>query len=839
MSATRPVPDAIEVRGARVHNLRDVSVDVPLGRFVAVSGVSGSGKSSLAMGVLFAEGSRRYLDGLSTYARRRITQETRPDVDSISHLPAAVALRQRPPTPGSRSTVGTMTEVYAVLRLAMSRFGSHLCPNGHRVPPTAEVALTGTLTCPDCGIHAAAPGAESFAFATLGACPGCRGLGVSREVDDSTLIPDPTLTIDEGAVAPWRLLGRTKMPLVVRELGVRTDIPWAGLTRKERELVLHGPETTVHVAFPTSKGRVLEGNLKYENAVAAVRAMAASGAAESGGGTTARFMTTGSCRTCGGTRLSDEARSSLLGERTIAELAAWPLQDLADRAPKLFRSAAETDAALRPAAERLADELRKAIEPLLTLGLGYLSADRSGDTLSTGERQRIQLVTTAMRHTTGMLYVLDEPTIGLHPSAIPGLIQVMNTLVEEGNSLVVVDHDLAVLAAADELIELGPGAGSAGGTIVRHGTPGELASDPASVIGPHLAGTAPVVVRERHGADPTRGAIQLTVSDLFTLHQVEAAFPLGRLTAVTGVSGAGKTALVLDALVPALTARLDARPLPPAVTSLDTAGITRVSMVDATPIGANSRSTPATYSGAFDEIRKLFAATEQARARGWNAGRFSYNNASGRCSTCEGLGELQLDLQYLPDLPVPCPDCRGNRYAPDTLEVTLQGRTVADVLRLTISDARAALDTVATRKLRQILASLDDVGLGYLTLGEPTPALSGGEAQRLRLATELHRGQQGHLFVFDEPTVGLHPRDVATLVNVLDTLVRDGATVIVVEHDLDLIANADHIIDVGPGAGGQGGRIIATGTPDQIRTEPESVIGPWLHRHLDRRPAPR
>ena len=824
---------AIEVRGARVHNLKDVSVDVPLNAFIALTGVSGSGKSSLAMGVLFAEGSRRYLDGLSTYQRRRVEQETAPDVDSIEHLPAAVALRQRPPVPGPRSTVGTLTEVYAVMRLSLSRLGMHLCPNGHPIPPTPKAIMTESMVCPTCHEQAPILGAESFAFTTLGACPVCKGLGVTRLVNEASLIPDDSLSIDRGAVAPWRLLGRTKQPLIIKELGVRTDIPWRDLSHKEKELVLHGADKKVFVSFLSSQGRVLEGNLNYENAVRSVELMAAANAREDGNSQTVdRFMYVSPCASCNGSRLNETARSSKLAGHPIAELSSWPLEKLHGTLPGILADAAKHDEALATFAQRLTKEFIKAVEPLIDLGLEYLSVNRGGDSLSTGERQRIQLAATALRRTTGMLYVLDEPTIGLHPSAIPGLLRIMSRIVDDGNSLVVVDHDLAVLRKAATLIELGPAAGVSGGTIVAQGSPVELAKDPNSIIGTYLSGSESIVVRQHVDATPDDLYISISINSLLNLNSVTATFPIGKLTVVTGVSGAGKTALVFDGLMASIHAQEHKLPLPDGVERLNLQGISRVIEVDATPIGNNARSTPATYSGVFDEIRKLYAATPTAKKRGWKPGRFSYNTPGGRCPTCEGLGQLSLDAQYFPDIPTVCPDCHGARYNSETLEIMIGGHTIADTLDLTISEALTELKAIAPARLMTILQSLNDVGLGYLTLGEPTPALSGGEAQRLRLASELHKVQKHSLFIFDEPTIGLHPRDVATLIHVINALLKNGATVITVEHDLDFIANADHIIDVGPGAGSDGGRIVASGSVEMIRHSKESSIGMWLDRHL-------
>ena len=818
-------PDAIEVRGARVNTLRDVDIDIPLGQFVGITGLSGSGKSSLAMGVLYAEGSRRYLDALSTFTRRRISQAARPDVDRVSFLPSALALRQRPPVPGPRSTVGTMSEVLAVLRLVYSRIGSHLCPNGHRLPPSYRQGIVATRTCPVCGVEFDAPSAEDFSFNTLGACPRCHGLGQVREIDPHGIVPDPTRTISEGAVAPWHGLMHSNMPLVAAELGVRTDVPFEDLTDEERETVLHGPEVTRRIVMPTRSGHVITLNAAYVNAYDSAEQIADEG---TGGATSTRaqrFFVMRLCPACHGTRLAPSALRTTVDGRTIAEACDLTLGQLEAAVPGIEASVPPDT---RDLAHRLCTELHRAIAPLMSLGLHYLALSRSGDTLSTGERQRIRLAHTVLSRSTGLLFVLDEPTIGMHPANVHGLIGAIGALVDNGNSLVVVDHDVQVLRAADQLVEMGPGAGDRGGRVIAQGSVAEIEATPGSLIAPFLREDHPGRVRAQREVHLDEGdpALRVHAGDRFNLHDVTARFPLGVMTVVTGVSGAGKSALVLDSLVPALEARAEGRPLPAHVQDLDEGGIRRVVTVDATPIGRNARSTPATYSGVFDPIRRLFAATPEARERGWRTGHFSYNTAAGRCPTCQGLGELSLDLQYLPDVPMRCPDCDGKRYNPETLEVTWEGRTIADVLGLEVS--RAAEVFAGEQAIARVLQSLVDVGLGYLRLGEPTPSLSGGEAQRLRLATELRRGQRHQLFVFDEPSIGLHPRDIHTLLGVFDRLLDAGATIVVIEHDTDMIANADHVIDIGPGAGDEGGHVIATGTVEEIRADADSVIGRWL-----------
>jgi len=824
------LPTAIEVRGARHNNLRDLDVDVPLWRTVAIVGVSGSGKTSLAIGTLYAEGMHRFLEALSTYSRRRLTQAQRPDVDRIGHLPPALALRQRPPVPGPRSTVGTMTEVLNVLRLMTSRLGSQLCPNGHRVEPSVATQDM-EIVCPVCGVHFQAPSAESFSFNSYGACPACNGLGVRSEVDVDTLVPDQGKTIEQGAVLPWNAGSRRLYQYAARELGVRLDVPFRELTRREREIVLHGEPVQRRVTFSSGRsGRPVQLNVTYENAIATVERALRSDT-EVSRGRVRRFLVIRTCSVCHGTRLRPEALTSQLGGRNIAQISALRLDELHSFVAGL---PGELPAELGRLTAGLIGELNGTLTPLLDVGLGYLQLDRSGASLSAGERQRIELTSTVRENTTGMLYVLDEPSVGLHPSNIEGLHATIAALARNGNSVVIVEHEREIMRTADWIIELGPAAGAHGGTIIAEGTPEQLAADPHSIMGPFLAGTATVrrdrAVPSGPGAADAGGRITLKVGDLYNLYGVTAAFPLHRLTAVAGPSGAGKTALVLDSLVPAARALLNGSALPSYVRGLDLGGIGQVVQIDASPIGQNARSTPATYSGAFDPIRRLFADSPAARRQKWKPGHFSFNTREGQCPTCRGLGDIDLDVQYLPDITVQCPTCHGARFNDATLAVRVDGLTISDVLGLTVHDALARFG--AQGPIAAALRPVDEVGLGYLCLGEPTPSLSGGEAQRLRIASRLRSSQRGSLYVFDEPSTGLHPLDVGTLVGVFDRLLDAGATIIVIDHDLDLLGTADYLIDMGPGGGPDGGRIVAQGAPQDVARDPASVTGPWLAEHL-------
>jgi excinuclease ABC subunit A len=944
------VPDMIEVRGARVHNLRGIDLDIPLNQLVAIAGVSGSGKSSLALGVLYAEGSRRYLDALSTYTRRRMTQAEKAQVDSVRFIPPALALRQRPGAGGMRSTFGTATEMLNVLRLMFSRLASHRCPNGHYCEPTLDVAAEIPIHCERCGALVEPPSAEELAFNSTGACATCQGTGVIREVDDETLVPDESLTIDQGAVVPWRTFGFNVQPDIVREFGVRTDVPFRELTDAERDIVFNGPEEKKHITITSIKG-VHNLDFTFRNARLTVSKELDRATDEKRMKKVAKFLVERTCPACDGSRLNERARAPKIRQANLAQVTSWPLRDVLSWASTV---PAGLPADMRDMAQSLVDALDGMGARLMQLGLGYLTLDRSTASLSTGERQRAQLSRAVRNETTGVLYVLDEPSTGLHPANIEGLVGVMRDLLASGNSVVFVDHDVNVLKAADHFIEMGPGAGSHGGTVIAQGEPARVLQSKASRIAGFLDGTEPVVVRERKALPPMSEALRSFIEEqpnavvklndahlvgndqddgtggmttqtageglrasqnrvglnkdlpseggatdwitmqtdpIHTVHPLRVAIPKGRMTAVTGVSGSGKTTMVLESLVPALEALQSSvgrsvtadgaaandsdsdrssKRQPAHVRAVDAAGVNRVQLVDSTPIGINVRSTVATYTGVMDMLRRAFAATDAAKRRKLKISDFSYNTGSLRCSQCDGTGQISLDIQFLPDVTIACPQCDGRRYCVEADEVRLatafhpQGLTLPEVLDLEVDDAldffaldeskRMAtqpvpqtsdsassahgIDTAGMiapslcRRIHRALLTLRELGLGYLTLGEDTPSLSGGEAQRLKLSNELGKRQDATLFVLDEPTTGLHPLDVRTLIGVLERLVEGGATVVFIEHDLDMIANADYVIDMGPGGGEEGGRIVAAGTPDAIASDPSSLTGRYLAEHL-------
>ena len=825
-------PDRIEVRGARVHNLKNVSVDIPLNEIVGIAGVSGSGKSSLALGVLYAEGSRRYLESLSTYTRRRMTQASRADVDEVLYVPAALALHQRPAVPGIRSTFGTGTELLNSLRLMFSRLSSHRCPNGHYLKPSINVAaMNGELVCPECGEHFYAPGAEDLAFNSTGACKCCGGTGMVRTVDRATLIPDESKTIDEGAVAPWNSLMWSLMTDVCREMGVRTNVPFKDLTEKEKEIVYDGPMEKKHIFYvPKNKSSAAVGdlNMTYYSATATVLNALNKVKDEKGMKRVEKFLKEDVCPDCHGTRLSEEARAPKLMGISLADACRMTLKESIAWVKRVPESLPEE---MRNMAETICESYLEVAARLMDLGLGYLTLDRASSTLSTGERQRMQLARAVRNRTTGVLYVLDEPSIGLHPANIVGLNDVMHDLIRDGNSVLLVDHDTQILKEADWLVEMGRGAGADGGTVIAEGTIHDIEKNPDSVIGPYLSGAEAAGNQAKYKADFSDGIIHMETGPIHTVKSLNVDIPKHRLTVITGVSGSGKTTLVLESLVPALEAICYGKRMPEHIRTIKAEDIHQVKLIDATPIGVNVRSTVATYANVHDELRKIYGKTAGAKLLGYKAGDFSYNTGSLRCPVCDGTGMISLDVQFLPDVDIPCPECRGSRYGKQAklIHYTNKDGEERSLPELMNMDVNTAVHYCRHMKsVRPKLEILRDLGLGYLTLGEETPSLSGGEAQRLKLASEMGRKQTDSVFVFDEPTIGLHPKDVETLLKVFATLIDNGATVIVIEHDLDVIRSADYLIDMGPEGGADGGRIVACGSQEDIRNCKESITGKFI-----------
>ncbi len=824
-------PKYIKVKGARVHNLKNVDVDVPLHQIVGIAGVSGSGKSSLALGVLYAEGSRRYLESLSTYTRRRMTGAAKAQVDEVLYVPAALALHQRPGVPGIRSTFGTGTELLNSLRLMYSRLASHRCPNGHYVPPTLKVAAEQEILCPVCGEKVHAPSAEELAFNSQGACPKCSGTGSVRTVDLDSLVPDDTLSIDEGAVAPWNSLMWSLMTDVCREMGVRTDVPFRELTDQEKDIVYHGPAEKKHIFYKAKKSNQAgELDFTYYNAIYTVENALAKVKDEKGMKRVEKFLKEDICPECGGSRLSEAARAPKLRGIGLVEACQMTLKDLVDWVAGVPDSLPEE---MRPMAEAICESFQTVAKRLMDLGLSYLSLDRAAATLSTGERQRMQLARAVRNRTTGVLYVLDEPSIGLHPSNIKGLNDVMHDLISDGNSILLVDHDTQILSESDWIIEMGPEAGAKGGYVIAKGSIPQIIADKASMIGPFLAGTANTRIRRPVEENEifAQGKLHLSTDQIHTVKPLEVDIPKGRLTVVTGVSGSGKTTMVLESLIPGLEAALNGEQLPKHVKSISAEGISHVKLIDASPIGINVRSTVATYANIHDELRKIYAKTTDAKNQKYKAGDFSYNTGKLRCPVCDGTGQISLDVQFLPDVDVPCPECDGSRYGREAWQIFYENKkgerySLPQLMEMDVNTALQATEDL--KFVHQRLEVLKNLGLGYLTLGEETPSLSGGEAQRLKLASEMGKGQLDSVFIFDEPTIGLHPLDVQTLLGVFQALVDDGATVLVIEHDLDVIRNADYMIDMGPGGGEEGGRVVAVGTPEQVAQNKDSVTGKYL-----------
>jgi len=817
--------DKIIIKGAKVHNLKNIDLNVPLNKIVGISGVSGSGKTSLALGVLYAEGSRRYLEALSTYTRRRISQSKRAYVESIEHVPAALALHQRPNVPGIRSTFGTSTELLNSLRLLYSRCGNYICPNGHTLPPSLNVAREIPLICPECGEEFYGLGAEEYAFNSDGACPECGGTGYIRDVDIEKLVPDENKTLEEGAVQAWNLFGISWMYRVAGELGVRVDVPFKDLTDKEKDIVYNGPSVKKFIVIPSKNGKMFDLNAEYRNANKAIQEQLHNTTSEKGLNKINKFLSVKECPECHGARINKRANSTLIRGINLTEASEMTLSELIEWIKKVPETMPDE---MKDMSINIIEEFMLNANSLMSLGLGYLSINRESNTLSTGELQRVQLARTVRNRTTGVLYVLDEPSIGLHPYNVDGLINIFKQLINDGNSVVFVDHDVRILNQADYMIEMGPVAGSDGGYIISQGTIPEIEEDENSIISKYLSYNENVIIRPKINKEElfNKGTLKLSTSSIHTVKPLDLNIPKGRLTLITGVSGSGKTTAILESLYPAIKNTIKNEPLPEHIKTLDTVGINKVNLIDATPVGKNVRSTVATYSGVLDDLRKLYANLEKSKEKGYKTKDFSYNTGKLRCETCNGTGHINMDVQFLPDVEITCPDCDGLRYNKQVEDIKYNDLSIKDLMNLTINEALINLNDVV--KVKNKLEILSDLGLGYLTLGESTPSLSGGEAQRLKLASDINKKQENSLFIFDEPTIGLHPDDVKVLISVFQKLIDNGATVIVIEHDLDLIKNADYIIDMGPGGGLSGGEIVAQGTLEDIIANKNSITGKYL-----------
>ena len=783
------------------------------------------------MGVLYSEGSRRYLESLSTYTRRRMTSATKAQVDEVLYVPAALALHQRPVAPGIRSTFGTGTELLNSLRLMYSRLAKHCCKNGHYIEPTLNVAAEKEIICPICKEKIHAPSAEELAFNSQGACLKCGGTGIVRIVDIDSLVPDKTLTIDEGAVSPWNSLMWTLMTDVCRAMGVRTDVPFNQLTDEEKNIVYYGPAEKKHIFYKAKNtDRAGEMDFTYFNATYTVENALSKVKDDKGMKRVEKFLKEEICPECQGTRLSKEARKPLIRGIGLDKACQMPLNDLVEWVRGIPDSMPDE---MKPIACEICDSFLDVSKRLLDLGLGYLSLDRAASTLSTGERQRMQLARAVRNRTTGILYVLDEPSIGLHPSNIYGLIGVMNDLIHDGNSILLVDHDTEIIKEANWLIEMGPEAGKNGGYVFTEGTIEQIKNDKKSMIGPFLTNHYDEKMRPISPIEQLFefGKIHLSTNQIHTVHPLEVDIPKGKLTVVTGVSGSGKTTMILESLLPAIQTKINDSSLPDHVKDVQMEGIEHIKLIDASPIGINIRSTVATYINVHDELRKRFAKTENAKSKGYKAGDFSYNTGKLRCPTCDGTGTLSLDVQFLPDVHVTCPDCHGSRYNKESYFIKYKTSkekeySLPKLMEMDVSFAKEACQGL--KGVYRKLEVLENLGLGYLTLGEETPSLSGGEAQRLKLASEMSESQNDSIFIFDEPTIGLHPLDVQILVKVFQSLVDQGATVVVIEHDRDVMKNADYIIDMGPGGGQDGGMIVATGSVEEIKNNIKSITGKYL-----------